>query len=205
MNYLTRYCFGRLTPQDTPPMATKKEAVNKTDLRLYSDGRFDFLMVDTPGDSSLPEVKQRIARSSGLSEFADPKSSPLLRIFKKEPTEEHRIRPLSGGQRLVMTLEIKNDPALREEYINVHRPDRMWPQVLANMDTMGVQDMELYLMGYQAFLVTAVAADFDMEREGPWWSELPREREWQAHVAQFQRVDAQSNAAEKWKSLKQIL
>ena len=61
--------------------------------------------------------------------------------------------------------------------------------------------MEIYLLGYQAFLIMDTAADFDMKKDGVRWANLPREREWQEYVAKFQKVDLKSNSIEKWKSM----
>ena len=208
---LTRFCFGRTTPSAEDPRPGEPSVYTKDDdldVRLYSDGRFDLLIVDTARHQRPSEVKERIAAHAShpyLRAFFTEESRSLRRIFQKDPQDEHQVRNLTDIQRRVATLEIKNDPALLREYIDVHRPDNMWPQVLANMDTMGVRDMELYLMGYQAFLVTTVAADVDIEQEGTRWSELPREREWQQYVAKYQKVDAQSSVTEKWKLLKRVV
>lgn len=165
-------------------------------------------MVDTAFSQSLSEIKKHAAAQrhhSRVGPLLTDERRPLRRIFKKEPLDEYKIRKLGDGQRLVLTLGIKNDPELLKEYVDAHHPDNVWPQVLANMDTVGIRDMELYLLGYQAFLVMDTATSFDMDQVSARWSELPEEKEWQRYVARFQKANIQSNAAEKWNPLTQIV
>lgn len=108
-------------------------------------------------------------------------------------------------QRIAMTLLLQPDPELIQAYIEQHRPENMWPQILQNMDTMGIRDMELYLQGDRAFLIMDVPEGFDLAQAGPTWEQLPREREWQQHVARFQKTDTQGKIEEKWQLMSPIL
>jgi len=42
---------------------------------------------------------------------------------------------------------------------------------------------------------------FDLDEVSPIWQKLPREEEWQAYVAKFQRTDPDSSIQEKWKDM----
>lgn len=126
----------------------------------------------------------------------------LERIFKKEPGKKHVAKTNDEYKRTVMTLELKNDTSLLKEYKEIHHPQNIWPQVIRNMDIMGIHDMEIYLQNYQAFLIMDTDPDFDLEKDGQRWANLPREKEWQHYVAKFQKVDPRNSALEKWKEMK---
>lgn len=123
----------------------------------------------------------------------------LDRVFKKEPKKKYVLEKNDEYKRTVLTLELKNDPSLVKKYREIHRPENIWPQIIQNMDRMGIQDMEIYLHGYWAFLIMDTDLDFDMEKDGQRWGNLPREQEWQKYVTKFQKVNPKSNAIEKWK------
>lgn len=72
------------------------------------------------------------------------------------------------------------------------------------MKTIDVKDMEIYLYGYQAFLIMDTTTSFDMGKEGELWGNLPREKEWQTYVVKFQKAGPKSKATEKWKLMTQI-
>lgn len=130
---------------------------------------------------------------------------PLKRIFKKD----HGSRKISLGTtdhcRIVTTLEIKNDPFLLKEYIEIHEPDRIWPEILVNMDTMGIMDMEIYLHEYRAYLIMDAPPDFNLKKDGRRWAKLPKEQEWQNYVAKYQKVDSKSAAVDKWSLMERVL
>lgn len=156
-------------------------------------------------------IKEQSVAYPKLKDFAEiihGKYKLLDRIFKLDQkiefkAEEGQLIPMQKDEqaRFVLTIEIINEPELLEEYVAVHGIGKAWPEITQNMKTVGVLEMELYLMGYQAFLIMDTKPDFDWEADGEKWGTLPREKEWQTHVAKFQKVDPQSKAAEKWKRM----
>ena len=117
--------------------------------------------------------------------------------------EGQLIRSIADTKRYVLTLEIMNDSSLRAEYIEIHSIGKAWPEITRNMKQVGVKDMEIYLDGYQAYLIMDTKKDFDFKKDGEAWSKLPRESEWQNYVAKFQKVDPQSKTTEKWLEMKE--
>ena len=96
-----------------------------------------------------------------------------------------------------MNLELENDKVLMEEYIKLHS-ENVWPQIIENIYKMGILDMEIYLSGYQAFLIMDTKKDFDLEKDSKEWNNMPLEKEWQKYVAKFQKTDPDSKISEKW-------
>ena len=156
-------------------------------------------------DGSLDESFEK------LTENLDPHlSTDLLkhhteRIFQKSPKAENISDRWQNSKQVVMTLEIQHDPQLLEEYKQVHMPERIWPQIIQNMDTMGVMDMELYAFGYRIFLMMEVPTTFNLNDEGKKWGSLPREQEWQNYVAKFQKTSPDNKIEEKWAMMEPFL
>ena len=168
-------------------------------LEIFGNSSFYFVVADGRADMDVSSLKTILKEIIVRNDVGPPKAVIVDRVFKKDSQENNFTRKLDSHKRIVMTLEIKNSPALLEEYKEIHI--KVWPQIIDNMDTMGIKDMEIYLLGYQAFLIMDTAADFDMKKDGERWANLPREREWQEYVAKFQKVDLKSNSIEKWKSM----
>lgn len=177
-----------------------------------------FLVVDMDESFDLSKTRKSIVNLSDdypelkqLEEIINGKYKALNRIYKLEQkeqynTEDGQLIPMQTDAyaRFVLTLEIVNDPALAKEYVAVHSIGKAWPEITQNMKTVGIYEMELYLMDYRAFLIMDTKPDFDWETDGKKWGELPRESEWQAYVAKFQKTDPESKAAEKWKTMNVI-
>lgn len=147
-------------------------------------------------DSLVKEHKKQITRIE--NEIGLNKIVKLDRIFKKGFKKKYVTKKNHECKSVVMTLELINDPLLLREYKDIHRPENIWPQVIQNMNTMGIQDMEIYLNGFRAFLIMDTDSDFDLVKDGETWSKLPKEQEWQEYVAKYQKTDPESKAAEKW-------
>lgn len=182
-------------------------------LETFTNDCYCFGILEVGPGQNLSDIKASLKKQNNdnretaviLDWLISDDTNPLQRIFKKEPLNDHLIRKIDNHKRMVMILEIENDSELLKEYIEIHKPDNIWPQVLENMDMMGIQDMELYLMDYQTFLIMDVNIDFDMEKGGAQWAALPKEQEWQQYVAKFQKTDPKNNATEKWKLMTQII
>ena len=92
-----------------------------------------------------------------------------------------------------------------EEYKKVHGIGMVWPEVSRNMKEIGVLDMELYLMGTRAFLIMDAKPEYDPDKDNERWGNMPREKEWQAYVAKYQKIDPESSISEKWRPMDRIL
>lgn len=137
-------------------------------------------------------------------------NQPLERIFKmaqkKEysPEEGQLKTEIGRHKRFVWTLLLQEDPEMMAEYKRIHSMGQAWPQVIENMKTMGIKDMELYLYGTRAMLIMDTRPGFDMAVDGPKWQKLPREMEWQEYVSKFQRTEPGSGIQEKWLDMEEL-
>ncbi len=216
-NYIKRFCLaGKRLSLDSSGVrddcdillgkSTDFRAAVLENMEVYRNGEYRFVLLDVHPQINLVDIRNSLPVVGILRPLMDSKKLVLLeRIFKKRPQSKGMVLRINGYDRTLMTLEIKNDPELLQEYIEIHRPGNIWKQVLKNMDTMGILDMEIYLLGYRAFLIMDTRPDFDLDRQGERWGHLPREEEWQRFVAKFQKTDPNSQAAEKWKPMQRTV
>ena len=108
-------------------------------------------------------------------------------------------------KRYCKTLKLRSDdPELVARYTAAHGIGQIWPEVRQGMKEVGILDMEIYIHGTVLFMIMDTVADFDHENAFKALAEKPRQAEWEAHMAQFQDVDADSSADQKWSLMERI-
>jgi len=107
-------------------------------------------------------------------------------------------------KRFCKTLELRNDPELIAAYKKVHAKGAAWPEVIRGIHEVGIIDMEIYLVGTRLFMIMDTVPDFDHDRDMARLASLPGQKEWEAHVAQFQRTSEEATADEKWQIVERI-
>ncbi|MEM9338003.1 MAG: L-rhamnose mutarotase [Bacteroidota bacterium] len=185
------------------------------DLKGYRMGNNHFLVADALPDLNHFSLRKVLKEEKAFRALIDtfelnkvPISdlqNPLERIYELDQKltyapEEGQLKTNIGNyKRFVWTLLL--EPDLVEEYKNAHGIGRAWPEITNNMKSIGIKDMEIYLYESRAILIMDTFPDFDLEEVGPRWQQLPREAEWQAYVARFQRTDPNSDIEEKWEDM----
>ncbi len=106
--------------------------------------------------------------------------------------------------RFCLTLDLKHDPALIQEYRHWHMPEHIWPEIPAGIRKAGITDMEIYLLGTRLFLVMEAKKGFDFDRQMGFLASLPRQQEWEAFVSRFQQSRPGASSAEKWMRMERI-
>lgn len=176
-------------------------------MQVFALGQWAFVVVEGPADEDHQAIMLALQREIPRLGTLLKESIPLERIYKLDQQQIYAasqgqlVEKHPGTKRFVMTLEIVNDPKLKAEYKRVHAKGMAWAEITANMKEVGIKDMEIYMDGYRAYLVMDTRPDFDMAMDGERWSKMPREAEWQAFVAKFQKVDPESKATEKWETM----
>jgi L-rhamnose mutarotase len=72
------------------------------------------------------------------------------------------------------------------------------------MREVGILDMEIYLLGNQAFMIMDTVPDFDHDQAMQVLATKPRQAEWELVVAACQQTAATATAAEKWQLMERI-
>lgn len=106
-------------------------------------------------------------------------------------------------KRYCQTLELYDDKELIEAYVAEHA--HVWEEVKAGIREVGITDMQIYIDGNRLFMIMDTTDEFDMERDYARLATLPRQAEWEAHMAKFQKAAPGATSQEKWKLMKRIL
>ena len=105
-------------------------------------------------------------------------------------------------KRYCQTLDLRDDPALIEQYVKVHA--HVWPEIQAGIREVGILDMQIYRLGNRLFMIMDTADDFDFEADNARLATLPRQAEWEAYVARFQGCDPSAPSTAKWQLMERI-
>lgn len=105
-------------------------------------------------------------------------------------------------KRYCQTLELYNDEELIKAYVAEHA--HVWDEVKAGIREVGIIDMQIYIDGNRLFMIMDTTDDFDMERDYARLATLPRQAEWEAHMAKYQKAAPGATSQEKWKLMDRI-
>jgi L-rhamnose mutarotase len=140
--YIKRSCFALKGMFDIAQLRSTLSENKIKDIALYKNEKFNFIIVDFDINYDEIDIKQmlkeKLDKSLKNNNIQYIKNSK--RVFKKNHDQPHYLRDGSIFKRLVMNLEIKNDASLLKEYIEVHKPENIWTEIIENMDTMGIAE-----------------------------------------------------------------
>ncbi|MCX6243480.1 MAG: L-rhamnose mutarotase [Bacteroidetes bacterium] len=106
--------------------------------------------------------------------------------------------------RRCLTLDLKADDKLIEEYRFWHSPENIWKEIPEGIRKAGILDMEIYLLGTRLFMIVETTPEFDWEKDMKRLSEFPRQKEWEDFVSRFQASVPGQASSEKWKLMERI-
>ena len=96
-----------------------------------------------------------------------------------------------------LTVDLKNDPDRIARYILEHT--RVWPEVLAQIRKIGIQQMKIWTIGNHLFMYLETNDDFDLARDFGRVREDPRSVEWNEWMSrEFQQRSPHAKADEFW-------
>lgn len=102
-----------------------------------------------------------------------------------------------------MTLNLKDDPALIEQYKEYHR--NTWPEVLDGLRSLGIEKMNIFLHGRCLFMYLEAPDEFDLKRDFPRYMESsPRAQEWDQLMNTFQEPVPAAREGEWWAPMQQV-
>jgi L-rhamnose mutarotase len=106
------------------------------------------------------------------------------------------------SQRFCLALDLKDDPALIAEYKRYH--DKIWPEITQSLRELGVEDMEIYLLGTRLFMIMEVKEGFSFEAKARAELENPKVRDWEKLMWKFQQALPEAKPGEKWVPMERI-
>jgi L-rhamnose mutarotase len=98
-----------------------------------------------------------------------------------------------------LTLNLKDDPRLVEEYLEHHR--RVWPEVLDALKTTGVEDIKIYLSGRRLFMVMVAPEGFDPARSFVEYTKNPVAQRWDTLMKNYQEKVPEAGPEQWWMPL----
>lgn len=107
-------------------------------------------------------------------------------------------------KRYCQTMDLKDSPELIEEYIKCHSETEAWPEIREGIRSVGILEMEIYIIGFRLFMIIETPLDFDWETAMDRLSDLPRQAEWENYVSRFQECIPGSTSTEKWKLMERM-
>ncbi|MCR5181219.1 MAG: L-rhamnose mutarotase [Bacteroidaceae bacterium] len=117
-------------------------------------------------------------------------------------TEGYPVREYQGPvKRYCQMLDLKDDPALIQQYRHYHSPEGCWPEILEGIRQVGILEMEIYIRDNHLFMIVETPLDFDWDTAMSRLSTLPRQAEWEAFVALFQKCAEGATSDEKWQMM----
>lgn len=106
-------------------------------------------------------------------------------------------------QTFVLTLNLKDDPALIEQYKAYHRA--VWPEVLTCIKSVGITKMEIYLLGRRLCMRLEAPDGFDPQTGFQQLDALhPRYAEWQQLMDTLQERVPEAGPNEHWALMERI-
>lgn len=103
-----------------------------------------------------------------------------------------------------LALDLKNDPALIEQYRRWHEPDAIWPEVMQAIRSNGVLKQEIFLLGTRMTMVLQTTDDFSLERKSAADRGNPAMQRWEELMCPFQQPLPEAADGEKWISMEKI-
>jgi L-rhamnose mutarotase len=99
--------------------------------------------------------------------------------------------------RHVLTVNLKNDPAAIATYRDYHQ--RVWPEVLASLRNVGVEQLDIHLLGRHLVMIVEMNDGLDFRRAfAAHMSSNPRVAEWERLMKSLQERSSYAAEGEWW-------
>ncbi len=107
-------------------------------------------------------------------------------------------------KRYVQTLTISDNPEMIELYKACHSPQGNWKEIREGIREVGILEMEIYIHGNILTMIVETPLDFEWDKAMARLATLPRQAEWEAHVAKYQGCDPNASSDKKWQMMERM-
>jgi L-rhamnose mutarotase len=97
-----------------------------------------------------------------------------------------------------LTLDLKDDPALIEEYKRLHRHEHIWPEVMEQIKSNGVLSEEIYLAGAKMVMILRTTDDFSFDSKLAADLANPKMQEWEKLMLNYQAPACGAEPGKQW-------
>lgn len=102
-------------------------------------------------------------------------------------------------KRYVQILDLKNnDSEIIRKYRQAHDKEHFWREIGEGIKSVGILEMEIYIRDNHLVMIVDAPLNFDWQEAMSRLAALPRQAEWERHVAEFQGCSAEATSDEKW-------
>lgn len=98
-----------------------------------------------------------------------------------------RVYP-SPYKRFCLALDLKNEPALIEEYLKYHSREHFWYVIGEGIKKAGVEVMDIYNADNRLFMICEMPVEVDLDEAWQKMGTYERQAEWGALMSQFQQA-----------------
>ncbi len=107
-------------------------------------------------------------------------------------------------KRYCQTMDLKDDPQLIAEYRRRHSEPEAWKEILDGIRSVGILEMEIYILDNRLFMIVETPLDFDWDTAMKRLATLPRQQEWEDYMAMFQQCREGATSDEKWQMMERM-
>lgn len=107
-------------------------------------------------------------------------------------------------KRYVQTMDLKDDDALIKKYREAHDKEHFWTEIEEGIKQVGILEMEIYILGNRLVMIVDAPLNFDWDTAMAKLATLPRQEEWEHHVAMFQNCAADATSDQKWQMMERM-
>lgn len=105
-------------------------------------------------------------------------------------------------KRYCQTLDLYNDSELINAYVREHQ--NVWDEIKEGMRSVGILDMQIYLLDNRLFMIVDTTDDFDWVKDNARLASLPRQAEWEARMSKYQVSLPNQPSHLKWQLMEPI-
>lgn len=120
-------------------------------------------------------------------------------------TEGYKVRPFTQPvKRYCQTMDLRDNPELIAEYRRRHSEGEAWQEIIDGIRSVGILEMEIYILGTRLFMIVETPLDFDWDTAMARLAKLPRQQEWEEYMAMFQNCAKDATSDEKWQMMERM-
>ena len=120
-------------------------------------------------------------------------------------TEGYKVQEYHGPvKRYCQTMDLRDNAELIRKYKEAHDRDHFWDEIKQGIRSVGILQMEIYILGTRLFMIVETPLDFDWDSAMARLATLPRQEEWETYVAQFQQCNENATSDEKWRMMERM-
>jgi L-rhamnose mutarotase len=106
--------------------------------------------------------------------------------------------------RLYYALDLKDDPALIDEYERWHRPENIWPEIVESIRAAGIDNLEIFRAGNRLVMVIDAPENFSPDAKAAADATDPRVQAWEQLMWKFQQPLPFAKPDEKWMAMERV-